>query len=93
MSRFLAAGLLDRLHLAVAPLVIGEGRRGLSLPASPALGECLRPGCRVFRMGADILFDCEVRAEAGVEPAGAVTEQRREDEGMAPALTRISRIY
>jgi hypothetical protein len=27
--------LLDRLQLAVAPLVIGEGRRSLSLPASP----------------------------------------------------------
>lgn len=67
VSRFLAAGLLDRLHLAVAPLMIGEGRRGLSLPASPALGECLRPGCRVFRMGADILFDCELRGGAGVD--------------------------
>ncbi len=67
VSRFLAAGLLDRLHLAVAPLMIGEGRRGLSLPASPALGECLRPGCRVFRMGADILFDCELRGVAGVD--------------------------
>lgn len=67
VSRFLAAGLLDRLHLAVAPLVIGEGRRGLSLPASPALGECPRPGCRVFRMGADILFDCELRGGAGVD--------------------------
>jgi len=89
VSRFLAAGLVDRLHLAVAPLVIGEGRRGLSLPASPALGECLRPGCRVFRMGADILFDCEVRAEAGAEPAWAVTEPRREDEGLATALSRI----
>ncbi len=72
VSRFLAAGLLDRLHLAVAPLVIGEGRRGLSLPASPALGECPRPGCRVFRMGADILFDCEVRAGVGVHASAGV---------------------
>lgn len=74
VSRFLAAGLLDRLHLAVAPLVIGEGRRGLSLPASPALGECLRPGCRVFRMGADILFDCDVRASLGVATTRAGAE-------------------
>ncbi len=64
VSSFLAAGLLDRLQVAVAPLLIGTGRRGLSLPASAALGDCLRPSCRVFRMGEDILFDCEPRASA-----------------------------
>lgn len=95
VSRFLAAGLLDRLHLAVAPLVTGEGRRGLSLPASPALAECMRPGCRVFRMGADILFDCEVRAGAGVgtsagaEPARVIPERRRDHGGATPDLFRI----
>jgi riboflavin biosynthesis pyrimidine reductase len=61
VSAFLAAGLLDRLQVAVTPLLIGEGRRGLSLPAGTALGDCLRPTCRVFRMGGDILFDCEPR--------------------------------
>jgi riboflavin biosynthesis pyrimidine reductase len=95
VSRFLAAGLLDRLHLAVAPLVTGEGRRGLSLPASPALAACMRPGCRVFRMGADILFDCEVRAGAGVgtsagaEPARVIPERRRDHGGATPDLLRI----
>ncbi|MGB4336143.1 MAG: deaminase, partial [Chromatiaceae bacterium] len=52
------------MQVAVAPLLIGTGRRGLSLPASAALGDCLRPSCRVFRMGEDILFDCEPRASA-----------------------------
>ena len=28
VSRFLEAGLLDRLHVAIAPLVIGRGRPG-----------------------------------------------------------------
>jgi riboflavin-specific deaminase-like protein len=59
VSAFLAAGLLDRLQVAVAPLLIGEGRRGLGLPAPASLSACLRPPCRVFLMGEDVLFDCE----------------------------------
>ncbi len=61
VSAFLSAGLLDRLQVTVAPLLIGEGRRGVTLPATASLGDCLRPPCRIFRMGEDILFDCEPR--------------------------------
>jgi riboflavin-specific deaminase-like protein len=78
VSSFLGAGLLDRLQVAVAPLLIGAGRRGLSLPALDALGDCLRPPCRVFRMGADILFDSEPRATPGGEAGG-----------VSPGLARI----
>ena len=70
VSVFLAAWLLDRLQVAVAPLLIGEGRRGLSLPAGVPLGDCLRPDCRVFRMGADILFDCDLRGPRGAGESG-----------------------
>lgn len=61
VSAFLRAGLLDRLQVTVAPLFIGAGRRGVTLPATRSLGDCLRPPCRIFRMGEDILFDCEPR--------------------------------
>ena len=61
VSAFLGAGLLDRLQVTVAPLLIGEGRRGVTLPATASLGDCMRPPCRIFRMGDDILFDCELR--------------------------------
>jgi diaminohydroxyphosphoribosylaminopyrimidine deaminase/5-amino-6-(5-phosphoribosylamino)uracil reductase len=59
VSAFLHAGLLDRLQVAVSPLLIGEGRRGLCLPPALTMGDCLRPRCRIFRMGEDVLFDCE----------------------------------
>lgn len=65
VSRFLEAGLLDRLHVAIAPLVTGAGRAGLSLPGRDRIAECLRPGYRVFAMGADVLFDCDLRAAGG----------------------------
>jgi riboflavin-specific deaminase-like protein len=62
VSRFLEAGLLDRLHVAIAPLVLGTGRPGLTLPARERIAECLRPAHRVFTMGGDVLFDCDLRA-------------------------------
>lgn len=73
VSRFLAAGLLDRLHIAVAPLLIGAGRAGLQVPARGALRDCLRPSHRVFRMGQDLLYDCDLRAAgaAADSPCGA----------------------
>jgi diaminohydroxyphosphoribosylaminopyrimidine deaminase/5-amino-6-(5-phosphoribosylamino)uracil reductase len=75
VSGFLEAGLLDRLQLAVAPLVIGDGRAGLRLPPPVSLAECLRPAARVFGMGADVLFDCDLRAPA--VPAERVTRLTR----------------
>ncbi len=63
VSTFLAANLLDRLHIAIAPLLIGDGRPAIRLPPRAALGDCHRPRYRVFRMGGDVLFDCDLRSE------------------------------
>jgi diaminohydroxyphosphoribosylaminopyrimidine deaminase / 5-amino-6-(5-phosphoribosylamino)uracil reductase len=60
VSAFLEANLLDRLQLAVAPVLIGDGRRAIHLPAAERLRDCLRPRYRVFQMGGDVLFDCEI---------------------------------
>jgi riboflavin-specific deaminase-like protein len=59
VSMFLEARLLDRLHIAIAPVFIGDGRPAIRISPSVALGECPRPAYRVFRMGGDILFDCD----------------------------------
>jgi diaminohydroxyphosphoribosylaminopyrimidine deaminase / 5-amino-6-(5-phosphoribosylamino)uracil reductase len=75
VSRFLGAGLLDRLHIAIAPLLIGRGRPGLTLAARETLAECPRPSHRVFRMGGDVLFDCDLRA-ATTAPTGDGTLAR-----------------
>ena len=60
VSMFLEANLLDRLQIAIAPLLIGDGRPAIRLPARTTLSDCHRPRYRVFRMGADVLFDCEI---------------------------------
>jgi len=62
VSMFLQAKLLDRLHVAIAPLLIGDGRPAIRLRPPDALGDCHRPRYRVFRMGGDVLFDCDLTA-------------------------------
>jgi riboflavin-specific deaminase-like protein len=61
VSRFMSQGGLDRLHLAVAPLVIGNGRPGLSFTGPDRLADCARPPCRLFPMGRDQLWDLDLR--------------------------------
>jgi diaminohydroxyphosphoribosylaminopyrimidine deaminase/5-amino-6-(5-phosphoribosylamino)uracil reductase len=62
VSRFVQAQLLDRLHVTVAPLLIGSGRPSLILEPILSLDEALRPPCRQFRLGEDVLFDLDVRS-------------------------------
>jgi riboflavin-specific deaminase-like protein len=64
VSRFLQAGVLQRLHLLVAPMLIGSGRPGLCLPPIDTLDRALRPPCRVFACGEDSLFDLALAASA-----------------------------
>lgn len=66
VSQFLRQGLLDRLQITVAPLIIGEGRRGLTLPATERLADALRPAHQRYPMGEDVLFDCDLRANRPV---------------------------
>lgn len=70
VSAFLEAGLLDRLQIAIAPLLIGDGRPAIRLAPQMSLSDCRRPSYRVFRMGSDVLFDCDLRA-AAAPPADA----------------------
>ncbi len=62
VSSFLNAGLLDRLHIAIAPLLIGAGRPSIRVPPQARLQDCLRLSHRVYCAGSDILFDCDLRA-------------------------------
>ncbi len=62
VSHFLAAGVLDRLQICVAPMLIGSGRPALTLDPIEELSHALRPACRRFEMGADVLFDLDLRA-------------------------------
>jgi len=58
VSAFLAARALDRLHVTVAPLLIGSGPTGIDLPEIDHLDDALRPSVHLHRLDEDVLFDC-----------------------------------
>lgn len=57
VSRFLAAGALDRLHVTIAPLLIGSGIPSFTLPQAATLTDVMRFDWSVHRIGADLLVD------------------------------------
>jgi riboflavin biosynthesis pyrimidine reductase len=69
ISSFVAAGCVNRLHVLVAPLIIGSGMPGLSLPPIDGLDEAIRPTVEVhvFPDG-DVLFDCDMNTPREREP-------------------------
>lgn len=64
IGRFLRAAALDRLHVTVAPLLLGSGTPLLCLPAVADVAEGLRLPVRHFRLGEDMLFDLAVGRRA-----------------------------
>jgi diaminohydroxyphosphoribosylaminopyrimidine deaminase / 5-amino-6-(5-phosphoribosylamino)uracil reductase len=61
--RFLDAGCLDRLHVIVAPIILGGGRSSFALSPIDRLDQALRPPMRVHPLGAEVLFDCDFSAQ------------------------------
>lgn len=62
IAGFLDAGLLDRLHVAIAPLIIGAGPSGLRTAPVARLADALRPATRVYGLDTDVIFDCALGA-------------------------------
>ena len=61
VSRFVHANALDRLHLLIAPLLIGSGPAGLTLPDIDRLADARRPPMRCYRLGEELLVEVELK--------------------------------
>lgn len=67
ISSFVSTRCVDRLHVLVAPMIIGSGMTGMTLPAIDGLDEAIRPEVDVHILpDGDVLFDCDMRT--GREP-------------------------
>jgi riboflavin-specific deaminase-like protein len=60
VSRFLAAGLLDRLHVTLAPLLLGHGIPAFTLPGCDRPQDGMRLSWTPHQLGQDMLFDIEI---------------------------------
>ena len=63
VSRFLAAGCLDRLHVVVAPIIIGSGRASIILPPIERADQAMRVPIRAHQLDDEVLFDCDLSAQ------------------------------
>lgn len=57
VSRFLQAGLLDRLHLTISPLLVGAGIPAFPMAPTPDLTQARRYSWQSYRLGDDLLLD------------------------------------
>jgi diaminohydroxyphosphoribosylaminopyrimidine deaminase / 5-amino-6-(5-phosphoribosylamino)uracil reductase len=61
ISQAIDAGIVDRLHLMVSPVLIGSGQPGLELAPVQRLAEARRPAVEVTLLGeGEVLFDCDL---------------------------------
>jgi len=75
LSHFLAARCLDRLHILVAPIILGAGRPSISLPPVQRIGDAARLSMRALSLDAcmladprsapssDVLLDCDLSSQ------------------------------
>lgn len=74
VSRFLAEGALHRLYLTVAPVLVGDGVRGVRFPGETLMRDAVRPPTRRFDLGDDVLFELDLSAQSRAREMPAIVD-------------------
>ena len=69
VSTFLTAGCLDRLHVIVAPIILGSGRGGFVLPPIERADQAMRVTTHAHQLDDEVVFDLDLSAQR--VPVGA----------------------
>ncbi len=66
LSLAVEGGIVDELHIMVAPMLMGSGKRGFTLPPIEKLSDAISPASKtqIFDDG-DVLFICDLRGQRG----------------------------
>jgi diaminohydroxyphosphoribosylaminopyrimidine deaminase / 5-amino-6-(5-phosphoribosylamino)uracil reductase len=62
LARFINAKCLQRLHLIVAPIILGSGKQGINLEAITSLSQAIFPQVKYYALGDEILIDCHFQS-------------------------------
>jgi riboflavin-specific deaminase-like protein len=63
VSRFMRAGCLDRLHLLVAPIIMGSGRPAFNLPAIQTMDEAVRLRTKAYVLEDEVIYDIDLSSQ------------------------------
>ena len=63
VSTFLNAGCLDRLHVIVAPIILGSGRGGFVLPPIERADQAMRVTTHAHQLDDEVVFDLDLSAQ------------------------------
>ena len=66
VARFLSAGALDRLHVTVAPLLLGQGVPAFPWPGCAEPNDAPRLNWTAYRLGTDVLLDIPLKPASPV---------------------------
>lgn len=62
VSRFIEARAIDRLHMLVAPVILGSGKPGIDLSPIHSIDDALRPPAAAYVLDeGEVVFDCDLR--------------------------------
>jgi len=62
VSKFIEARAIDRLHMLVAPVILGSGKNGIDLTPIESLDDALRPPAAAYVLeDGEVIFDCDLR--------------------------------
>ena len=75
IAGFLEAGLLQRLHVGISPVIIGAGPSGLRTAPIARLADALRPETYIYGLGGEVLFDCALAASGSASRSTWPTTQ------------------